>query len=71
MTEDVAMTDASLNGSAGHDFVCGDCGFKSMSWPTKTAADARGKQHEVEHETGVAMPELAVARNLVTHEVSD
>lgn len=52
------MTDALLNGSAGHDFECADCGFKSMGWPSKKKADVRGKQHRVEHETGVAMPEL-------------
>jgi hypothetical protein len=30
-----------------------------MAWPTKAAADRRGKQHQTEHDTGDPMPELA------------
>lgn len=40
-----------------HDFEC-ECGFVSAGWPTKKAAEARGKQHAAEHETGEPMPEL-------------
>jgi hypothetical protein len=42
-----------------HDYECPDCGFTSTGWPSAEARDARGMQHLDEHETGVAMPELA------------
>jgi hypothetical protein len=41
------------------DYTCKGCGFTSTGWPTKKAADSRGKQHQTEHETGDPMPELA------------
>lgn len=41
------------------DYECPDCGFASTDWPTKKAAEARGKAHQTEHETGVPMAELA------------
>lgn len=40
------------------DYECPDCDFTSTGWPTKKAANARGKQHAAEHETGDPMPEL-------------
>lgn len=44
------------------DFTCPDCGFTSTGWPTKKAADARGKQHANEHETGELMDDLHTFR---------
>ena len=40
------------------DYVCPDCGFESVGWPTKAAAKRRGEQHQAEHETGAPAPEL-------------
>lgn len=34
------------------------CGFTSTGWPSKAAAKKRGAEHEAEHATGEAMPEL-------------
>jgi hypothetical protein len=49
-------------GPGGWDFTCpapdGVCTFTSTGWPTKKLADARGRQHLDEHETGQVMPEL-------------
>ena len=43
-----------------HVYQCPDpgCGFTSEGWPTKKARDARGRQHQAEHDTGEPMPEL-------------
>jgi len=43
-----------------HDFVCEvpRCGFVSLAWDTKENASSRGVQHQLEHDTGEAMPEL-------------
>lgn len=41
-----------------YDYEC-PCGFVSRGWSKKKDADARGAQHEAEHETGEVMPELA------------
>lgn len=34
------------------------CGFKSQGWATKGLAEARGKEHANEHETGELMTEI-------------
>lgn len=43
------------------DFKCKekDCGFESRGHETKKLADARGKEHMQEHESGEPMRELA------------
>lgn len=40
------------------DFECKECGFRSVDHDTKKQADARGKEHMEEHETGEAMREI-------------
>lgn len=42
-----------------HDYECPQCGFTSTGWPSEAAAARRGDAHQTEHETGIAMPELA------------
>jgi hypothetical protein len=37
------------------DYECPDCDFTSTGWPTKKAANARGKQHQTEHTDGDPM----------------
>lgn len=39
-------------------FTC-PCGFESTGWTVKADAAARELQHDLEHETGQPMPELA------------
>lgn len=36
---------------------CG-CSFKSQGWATKALAEARGKEHAREHETGELMTDI-------------
>lgn len=44
-----------------YGFTC-SCGFDSPGHPTKRSRDARAAQHRDEHDSGEAMPELAVFR---------
>lgn len=61
-------------GEAGYDFVCPDpiCQrpappdgeprpFTSKGWPTRKAAELRGKEHLAEHKSGEPMRELVYA----------
>lgn len=43
---------------AAWDYECPECGWTTSGWASKKAAEARGAQHQAEHETGEAMPEL-------------
>lgn len=47
------------------DYKCdyNGCGFNSTGWVTKALSAERGKQHQKEHKTGEAMPELAELPN--------
>lgn len=40
------------------DFKCKECGFESRDHETKKQADARGKEHQQEHESGKPMREI-------------
>lgn len=39
-------------------FECKQCGFRSVDHETKKQADARGKEHMEEHDTGKPMREI-------------
>lgn len=40
------------------DYTCPACAFVSAGHETKKAADARGVEHQTEHDTGKPMREL-------------
>lgn len=40
------------------DYSCKKCGFRSTDHETKAQADARGEEHEQEHETNEPMREI-------------
>lgn len=44
----------------GYDAICRRprCGWVSYAWPTEAQADMRLLEHEIEHRTGEAAPEL-------------
>lgn len=47
------------------DYLCEQprCGFASYGWSSKKKAQARGKEHEAEHDSGQPMREMRDVMN--------
>lgn len=63
------MAEKTTAPATGYDAVCKRmrprCGWASYGWPTKVQADVRLAEHEAEHRSGDAAPELFLSESLL------